>query len=258
MNLAKKILIGLVVVLTLAVIFKNALVGLKLDIDKLNLCLTKAMIDIDGITLYNPKKYPDPIMVNVPKVLVDLNLRKVIGGDIHVEALELEMKEFTVVKNKDGEVNINELKAVAEAKEEQPAVKGAEPAPKPKGEKPEISVDNLHLKIGRVVFKDYSKGEEPVVKEYNINLNEKHENIKSLEAVVTLIVFKVVTKTNIAAIANVDLGGLQDVLSGTLKGTTEAATQAVGTATDTLKDAAGTLKGTAESLKDKIKLPFGK
>lgn len=229
----------------------QAVTGMKLDIERLNLSVSKALIDIQGIKLHNPGHYPDPVMVNIPSVYVDVDLQKAIKGNIHVEALKLYLKEFIIVKNKNGKVNINELKAVADSKSkgDKPAAKDG--GPEKKGEAPKITVDSLHLRLDKVIYKDYSQGGEPVVKEYNINLDENHENIKSLEAVIGLIVIKAVTKTNIAALANIDLQGLQSVVTDTLGKTAEVATQALDKTTDTLK-------GTAEKLKDTIKLPFGK
>ncbi|MCA9405953.1 MAG: hypothetical protein KC684_05405, partial [Candidatus Omnitrophica bacterium] len=121
--------------------------------------------------------------------------------------------------------------------------------PAEKKEAPEVNIESLGLKIGKVTYKDYSKGGEPKVNTFNINLDERHTDIKNLNAVVSLIVIKIMTKTTIGQLVDIDLGGLQDNLSGVLKGVG-------GAASDTLNQTSDTLKKTTNELKNL--LPFGK
>ena len=148
-----------------------------------------------------------------------------------------------MVKNKDGKVVLI-LKAGKEQKEDKEK-------PKEKAAKaPEVKIDNLELKIGKVIFKDYTKGDKPSVKEFNINIDEKYNNISNLNAVVSIVVVKVLTSTALAGITSVDIKGLNASVSGALSKTTKVATDAASKATKTVTD-------TADKLKESLKLPFG-
>jgi hypothetical protein len=149
-------------------------------------------------------------MLDMPEIYVDYNLPAVFKGKVHLEEMRIDMNEFIVVKNEKGELNLNSLKVVQAQKEAE------KPETKEKGKVPEIQIDNLELKIGKVVYKDYSEGGTPSVKEFNINLKEKYRNIKNPYALVSLIVVKALMNTTIASLIDFDLGELQSTISDTL------------------------------------------
>jgi hypothetical protein len=74
----------------------------------------------------------------------------------------------------------------------------------------------IELKIGKVVYKDYSRGTEPFVQEFNVNLNERYSNITDPYKLVSLIVVKALWNTTIASLANFNLDGLKGTISDTL------------------------------------------
>ncbi|MDB4349489.1 hypothetical protein OAA99_00885, partial [Omnitrophica bacterium] len=119
----------------------------------------------------------------------------------------------------------------------------------------------------------------PTVQEFNINIDEKYENITNPYALVSLIIVKSLAGTTIARLADIDLRGLQTTISDTFATAGEAATEAAAQAEVALKEsaqktnaaarqaakkteeaakeAAASIKKTTEELKDKFKLPFG-
>ena len=117
-----------------------------------------------------------------------------------------------------------------------------------------MEIKSLELIIGKVVFKDYSKGAKPSVQEFKINLDEKFKNIRKPSTIITLIVVKSLMNTTIAGLTNFDLKGLQGTVSGTLSTAQKVAGAAAGqatkvvgstakTATDTLKNTTGGITG---------------
>ena len=113
-----------------------------------------------------------------------------------------------------------------------------------------MEIKSLELIIRKVIFKDYSKGSKPFVREFNINLDEKFKDIRSPSTVVTLIVVKSLMGTGIADLANFDLGGLQSTISGTL----QTAQKVVGTAaSQATKIVGGTTKTATDTLKNTTK-----
>ena len=80
--------------------------------------------------------------------------------------------------------------------------------------KTNFKIDILELKIGKVVYKDYSRGGEPEIKEYTVNIDEKYEDITDVRELVRLIVMKALMSTNLEKIANIPLDTLKSTISG--------------------------------------------
>lgn len=239
--------------------------GLKLKIEKLDVGILSTLVGIEELKLFNPSGFEDKVMLDMPEIYVDYDLPAILGGRIHLNEVRIDMKEFTVVKNAKGELNLNSLRVIKEQKAD-----GAEP--KEKGKLPELAIDSLSLKIGKVIYKDYSSGGTPQVQEYNIDLNEKYSDINDPNKLVSLIMVKALAKTNIARLTNFDIKGLQSSLGATLG----SAQKIVGTAGKVLTNVSGsTVSGTSSQLnsalkdtgetaqtaikgiKEAIKLPFG-
>ena len=265
--------------------------GLKLNMRHLDVALLRTSLDIRDLRLFNPNSYQDRQMLYMPEIYVDYELQPFFQGKVHLEEVRVHLKEFMVVKNEKGELNLNFLKAVQSQKKEA-ADKGGREQKGTKGEKtPQIRIDSLKLRIEKVVFKDYSKGGRPSVREFNLNLNESYSNITNPYGVVSLIVVKALMNTGLARLTNFDLGPLQNSVSDTLASSRQIAQEAVAKAQKTLDETAGqaeelinkaasdglrettvvladrtkgltqnfqNLSQTASSLTDKLKLSLGK
>ena len=257
----KKLLIWIVAVVAVLFLAKGAIAkmavsagvksvtGLRLEIRSLQVGVFRSRVDAQGVKLYNPGGFRDPVMADLPQLYVDYDLPGFFAGKTHLRELRVNLKEFTVVKDKQGRLNLDSLKAVQKAKEqkEKPA-KQKEPARRPGS----FQIDQLDLTVGKVVYKDYSGGGEPSVREFNVNLHERHANVNDPAALGALIVSRALFSTAVAGLANFDVGMLdnyaRDILKFSGDTLTNAGQKAVGTAGKVVDTAAGTLK--------KI-LPFG-
>jgi len=250
--------------------------GLPLKIRGFNVGIIKTLVGIKDLRLFNPKGYKDKIMLDMPEIYVDYDLPAIFKGKIHLQEMRINMKQFTVVKNENGELNLDSLKVVQAQKE---GKKPQEKTAKEGGKAPEIQIDSLKLKIGKVIYKDYSRGGAPSVKEFNINLDEEYENITDPYSLVSLIIVKTLMNTTIASLTNFDLGGLKGTVSDTLasaqkvmgeaaaqaeaavqegaRQAQEAAAQAQKEAEKALTDAQKSIQDATKGLQEKIKLPFG-
>ena len=229
--------------------------GLKLNIGSLNIGILKPIADIKNLQLFNPSNFPDRTMVDMPEIYVNYDLPAIIGGKIHLPEVRLALKEFVVLKNAQGKLNLDALKSVQAQKE------GKSAPQKTSGKAPQIKIDALKLSIGKVIYKDYSKGGAPDVKEFNINLNESYTNVDDPQALASLIVVKALMHTSIAALTNFDLKGLQGTVGGVLGSAQKMASTAVATAQATIataqEKAQGTVTQAQETLKNVLKNPFG-
>ncbi|MBL7081407.1 MAG: hypothetical protein ISS44_02420 [Candidatus Omnitrophica bacterium] len=218
----------------------KAITGLNLSIESMDVGIFKTSIGIKGLRLFNPSGFVDKLMADIPEIYVDYDLGALIKKRLHLETLRLNLKELVVIKNLNGELNLNSLQVIKEEKKE------VAPSDMEKTEMPQPQIDVLELKIGRVIYKDYSEGTPPKVKVFNVNIDQRFENITDLYALARLIVVKALINTTLPSLANLDLGSLKEEITETLK---KKATQ---TGVDTAKE----LINTATDAIRKI-LPFG-
>jgi hypothetical protein len=228
--------------------------GLKLRMSGFSFGIMRGVVDIKNMRILNPKGYKDPTMINMPEIYVNYNLPAIISGKIYLPKVRIDMKEFTVVKNEKGELNLNSLKVVKAQKKEGKQPTGSEV------KMPPLQIDSLRLRIGKAVYKDYSSGSTPSVKEFNINIDEEYTNIDNPYKLVSLIVVKALMNTTIAGLADFDLGSLKGSISDTLSHATKIAGKAQETVTKTTKtvtETTKTVKETAEAVSNVFKNPFG-
>ncbi|MCD6460673.1 AsmA family protein [bacterium] len=183
-------------------------IGLPLKIEKLDINFKDTLLAINGLQLSNPPDFEEKDMLIIPEAMVNYDLTSILKGKIHLEEVRLDMDKFIIVKNKNGQLNINSVKKIGQPKEEKP-VEPQEPG-KPKKEprkkkKTEIQIDSLSVHVGQVIYKDYSKGAEPVVKEYKINYKDSFTNVQDLPLFFAKLTYSVLSKTAIASIANINM-----------------------------------------------------
>ncbi len=229
--------------------------GLSLRMKSLDISLLKNYVQIEGLQLFNPKNFPDKVMVDLPEIYIECDLAALMKKKLHFPEIRIHLREFAVIKNENGQLNLDSLKPVQAQK--QAPVGSA-------GETPVIAIDRLELVIERVVFKDYSSGGdplrrgEPLVHEFNVNLHERYERITNPESLVNLIVFKALANTTIANLTHFDVGILKGPLNDTLATSTKLAggaiskaggvfSQVTGEAPDMAKNVASTVTNTVKS-----------
>ncbi|MFH1858381.1 MAG: hypothetical protein ABH845_05720 [Candidatus Omnitrophota bacterium] len=201
--------------------------GLTLNIRSMNVGVLRTLIAIKDMKLYNPRGFHDKVMADIPELYVDYDLGAFLRKKVHFEKMKLHLKEFLVVKNEKGELNLDALKMVKAKKKTADKVPVAE---KEKTKMPEMRIDVLELKIEKVIYKDYSRGTPPSVQEFEVNINERYEDITDPYMFGSLIVVKALMNTTIARLTNFDLGPLKTQATGAL-------TKATGIATETFDKA---------------------
>ena len=249
--------------------------GLTLSLDHMDVGILTSAVGIRGLKLHNPTGFPDRVMVDLPEIYVHYDLGAFLGGKVHLREVRLHLREFTVVRDRSGKLNLDSLNVVKASK----AAKTGQAAPAKQAGMPEIRIDALELKIGKVVYKDYTGGA-PKVKEFAVNVHERYRNITNPYVLGGLIVSRALMQTSIAQLAHFDLGGLQLLAGAQLEQAQKLVADAVGAAQaiqgkalQQLKDPSGVLgtaKGTAAGVagarKEAIKqtaetlkkaLPFG-
>lgn len=170
--------------------------GAPVRIDGFALGILSQSVRIKGFKLYNPEGFPKGVMLEFSEISVKCDVPALLKGKLHVPAATIDLKEMTVIKNKEGQLNVDAMKFVQKAEAaKKPAEKKDKPAPAP-----EIAmrIDKLFLNVGRVVYKDYSQGEEPLVQVFDVGLSDKtYENINSAQQLAALITASALKSTAI-------------------------------------------------------------
>jgi hypothetical protein len=177
--------------------------GLTLHIGSMDVGVFKSALSIRGLTLRNPPGFSERVMIDLPEVFVDYELGAFLRRRVHLEEVRLHLREFIVVKNAQGTLNLDALRPVQEAKARTKA-----PAKAAGGAAP-MQIDRLRLKIGTVVYKDYSRGGEPLVQSVALNADEEYRNITNPSTLASLIVARALMRTTIARLAGIDLEPLK-------------------------------------------------
>ena len=249
----KRILIILIVIVVIVaglgimkdLIFKYAIeagvkaaTGAELKISFFHISLLKQVVSARGVELLNPASFKDRVMAIVPEIYVDADLRAALNGRIHMQEVRIDLAKFVVVRNAGGSLNVDALKVVQTSKKEGAARAGT-PGRGP-GKMPPFMIDDLSLKIGKAVYIDYSGGGAPRVMEYNINMNERFQNIDDLSKLVGIVIARVMMSTPIGRLANFDVSGLTGSLADTLSTATTIANNLAGSASGEAVKAAST------------------
>lgn len=200
----------------------KAATGLAVKVGGMDLGLLGTHFGARQVTVLNPAGFPEPLMVALPELYVDYRLGSFLKGQPHLEAVRLHLAELVIIRNADGQVNINSLRPVQEQQQEAKAGAPARQAP------PTIRIDRLDVKLGQVIFKDYTQPM-PQVQEIDLNVEEHFEDITSTKALVSAVVMRALTRAGMSRLAGVDIGALKaSAAQGLLGAATGALEGAVG------------------------------
>jgi uncharacterized protein involved in outer membrane biogenesis len=214
--------------------------GLEMEIDRMQVGLLNTRLGIEGLRLKNPPGFADPYMFDVPEVYVDYDLGSFLRKEPHIEEIRFNLNELTVVRASDGHLNLDALRAVQASKDKEAAPQQqVEPAKEPREQAAmKVRIDLLKLKVGKVVYKDYSRGDPPRVQEFAVNIDESVPNITNLQVFAATIVSRALARTAVARLTGFDLKELEGFAEQGLGLAAEQAKALVGTALTTANGAA--------------------
>jgi len=204
----------------------KAITGLGLTAKSMRVGIFKSRLDIEELKIFNSADFTEKLMLDMPKIYLDYDLFSFLKGKVHLRGLELNLKEFIVVKNAKGSLNLESLKALQ---------------PKKGGEMPKIQIDRLDLDLGKVIYKDFSAGAKPAVTEFNLNIHQRYENITNPTALIGIIVTRALANTTISELANLNLEFLGAGFKNTVSKTTQKIQEGAAIAGQALGEVAGKL-----------------
>jgi len=205
----KKILISIVVIIAIIVgglvvgrnilartiIIKGikATTGMDIDVGRIQIGLTQPGILVSGLKIYNPQGFSDRLLADIPEIYVDLDLAGLFKNFVHMRMIKIDINEFNVVLNEKGKLNVNSLALLM---------------PKPgTGKAPEVKIDILNIKIGKVAYRGYFPAVGAKSQEFNMALDETFKEVTNPSAVAGDIVKKILKRIGIGNLANFDVSG---------------------------------------------------
>ncbi len=238
-----KLVVALLVLLGVLGFFKNWIVRsavskaitsvahVPVRIGATDVRLMATSILLKDIKVENPSGFPERGMLDIGQIYIDFESKDLGKGVAHFEELRLDLRELTVIRNRDGKLNIDSLKPTG-------GKSGKEGKPAEKGNAPKLLIDRLYLSIGRVVYKDYSAGGAPEVQTFDINIKDRaYANVENPNEIMSLLMVEALTKTTLSRLADLDLDLFKDGASGVLS-------KGLGL----VDDGTGTLQQTANNL----------
>lgn len=194
----------------------NSSIGLNLKLKKCVVEIKETSFQLKGIQLENPVGFSDKYMFEAPEIYVNYTIMPIFKKLIHLEEIRFDLDTLIIVKNEKGQLNLASLIPERSSQDNNTDKTGPQPEPtqqpKKKGKPFDIKVDKALLKINKIIYKDYSKDGEPKVKEFNIGIYETFENVEGYEELTTMIIQRILLKTALSNVADVDISGFQEVL----------------------------------------------
>jgi len=169
--------------------FAPPIVGAKVEMTGFELGLFNHQIHITNFKLYNPPGFPDQEFLVIPEIRVQADIPSLMKGRMYFPLVVLNMDKMVVVKNKDGKMNVDELKII---KDQQEANKGK------RMKLPVFKIDLMELNVGKVIMEDYTHAPPAKVEAYDVNIkDQKIRNINGLPKLVTAILIEAMKPTAI-------------------------------------------------------------
>lgn len=178
--------------------------GLDINIEKIDMGLLNHYVNVNNLVMFNPPGFEEKDMAVVPQIYINYDLISFFKGKAHIPKLRLELKDFVVIKNSKGRLNINSISGVFGPKEEKDI------------KKQNVKIDILELKVGSVTYKDYTQ-QPAAIWRYNVNIDEKYYNITDFKALTQLIINRALINTAISRLADFDLADIMGSVDSMLK-----------------------------------------
>ena len=163
----------------------SSVLGARLNISKFSWNIAASKIIVKDITIGNPPGFEKSKFVDIPEIVVQYDPKALSKGIWHMPLALIDLKEMTVVKNDEGQLNVDALKVLHPEKNAKIAA-------------PPFMIDELKLNVGKVIYKDYFKKATPEILVYNVNFKDRVlKNIDSVPKLVGGIIMQAVKRTAI-------------------------------------------------------------
>lgn len=181
-------------------------IGFKIKIGQLNFNPLEGRIALRELSIYNPPQFREKVMAYLPLLKLNFKWVPFLKGNIVVTDMFINISAINIIKIKGGYLNITALKSfpakVNKGKKEKLLLRR-----KSLKEKSKIKIAHLRIKIGKIIYKDYSK--KPYkIKKFNINSDREYYNIENIRTLRDKILVKL-TLEYLRKKLRIDIEGLE-------------------------------------------------
>lgn len=165
-------------------------------------------IQIKGLRIENPAEFEGRTFVEIPEIYASLSLSELLNQKrIHLSEVRLNIQEVYIEKNPQGVSNVSKLTAVANQTKKGPV----KPAPSKPGMP--FQLDRLELTVRHLTYNDRSNllAQGGVPSKLSVDLRLEKEvltNITKPEALVAIIVGRVLNAATLGRVLNIDVDQL--------------------------------------------------
>jgi hypothetical protein len=189
--LAVALLLFSAVILARNIIVKNliisgiqAITGFRISLKDIELGLISPSVSIKNLQIFNPAGFSDKIMASIPELYVHYDPGAFLKGKVHLWGIRLRLAEFFIVQNENSQLNLNSLAVLL-------------PKQDSKKKPPEVLIDVLDLKIGKIIYKADLLGR-TLDREFRLDINEHLRNVTGLKVLVDLIISRALSNSGIS------------------------------------------------------------
>lgn len=173
-------------------------IGTKIKLGHFSLGVFTQKISLKDLALFNPPGFPDEAFLTIPEITVKSNLWALLRGQIHLPLVVVNVHELIVVKNKDKKLNVDALASSVQPPAQREGQSSEPPVKKQTPGMPDLKIDLLKLNVDRVIFKDFTKGDSPAVRVYDVGLKNKTiKNVNGVNQLITSIIVQAMGPTAI-------------------------------------------------------------
>lgn len=185
--------------------------GFDVKLRSLRVSLLGSKVSIRGFQLRNPEEFPETEAIDISRFLVDFRWHRIFGHRVALKKVDLAFDKLVVVKNEEGDVNMQVLRKRIEekTKKTEPSRPSApapdtpsEPAPEPPATpaetapQKEVTIDDLRVYLGEVVMKTYRHDtDEPQVQTITIDREYRFNDVKDIHKIIGQIAVDVTART---------------------------------------------------------------
>jgi hypothetical protein len=136
-------------------------------------------INVLDLELTNPEEFEKKDFIKLKEFDLKVKPLSLMGERIEVPRLIIDVDQITIVTNRRGESNIKVFhkRMQGEGSEADTSEEESEPI--------DFIVNSLKLRIRKIVTADYSKGTEPVIREYDVNIDREFTDVSDPKVIVT-------------------------------------------------------------------------
>lgn len=118
--------------------------GFPIRVGSVQIAPWESRFAADDIELFNPPEFDERLFADIPRFDVDYTAWSFLGDRHRFTRADLHIRELLIVKNIHGQSNMERLRGWRARRRPEPQIR--------------FQIDALNLRLGRVVFKDYSSG----------------------------------------------------------------------------------------------------